>query len=60
MDARGRLVRTVTVVSLRSAVFAVHHQEDLNREVEVIVFEQLLPDETARAVCMGVLQVKLS
>ncbi len=45
---------------LGSAVIAVHHQKDLYHEVEVGVVQKLLPNETTRAVGMGVLQVELS
>ena len=55
-----RLVWTVTVVPLGSAVVAVHHQENLDQEVEKGVVLQLLPDETARADGAGVLQVELA
>jgi hypothetical protein len=48
-------------VPLGSAVVVVRHQEDLDQEVEEgIVIQQLLPDESTRAVGVGVLQVELA
>ncbi len=41
-------------------MFAVHHQEDMDQDVEVGVVKQVLLDEASRAVSVGVLQVKLA
>ena len=60
MDASRRMVGAIPVVSLGCAMISLHHQEDLNKEVEVDVIEQLLPYQSARAVGVGVLHVELA
>ena len=48
------------LVPLGCAMVSVHHQEDLDQEVEIGVVEQLLPYQSAEGVGVGILPVELA